>query len=90
MTFLNFKGGHIPLTQIFTPVGRKNFSYAGTLCKMSLAPLALLHNVLRLRHCMLVSLRDTSHNSGYAKRPSEPTARPVASHEPQHVKRNIT
>jgi len=31
MTFLNFKGGHIPLTQIFTPVGRKNFSYAGTL-----------------------------------------------------------
>ena len=34
MTFLNFKGGHIPLTQIFTPVGRKNFSYAGALSEI--------------------------------------------------------
>jgi len=35
MTFLNFKGGHIPLTQIFTPFGRKNFSYAGTLAEIN-------------------------------------------------------
>ena len=35
MTFLNFKGGHIPLSQIFTPVGRKNFSYAGTLAEIN-------------------------------------------------------
>jgi len=47
MTFLKFKGGHIPLTQIFTPVGRKNFSYAETLYEIHVFLLGLTPQLLK-------------------------------------------
>ena len=56
---------------------------------MSLAPLAHLHNVLRLRRLLArVASRHIAQQPAMRNVHFEPAARLATSHEPQHIKRN--